>query len=129
MRRCAIPAHAKTALTKPSQPAEASPSGPCLSLFGPILTHPSSTTFPWSPLRHALNNYFGGAPLALDPNKIHSGWCGLSLILTAFRRLEVVDSELETAELLSWLQALKVAAVRRRCVLSCPCFSFGGVGS
>ena len=88
--------------------------GPCLSLFGQILTHPSRVTFPWAPLRHALFTYFNSPPsIPLDPNKIGAGWCGLSLILTAFKRLEVVESESETQEVLDWLQAIKLAAVRR----------------
>lgn len=87
--------------------------GPCLSLFGQILTHPSRVTFPWAPLRHALYTYFGSPPANLDPNKIGAGWCGLSLILTAFKRLEVVESQEETQEVLTWLTALKIAAVRR----------------
>ncbi|ORY86689.1 hypothetical protein BCR35DRAFT_44697 [Leucosporidium creatinivorum] len=87
--------------------------GPCLSLFGQILTHPSRVTFPWAPLRHALYTYFGSPPSNLDPHKIGAGWCGLSLILTAFKRLEVVESQEETQEVLTWLHALKIAAVRR----------------
>lgn len=88
--------------------------GPCLSLFGQLLTHPSRVTFPWHPLRHALYTYFGSAPPHLDAAKIGSGWNGLSLILTAFKRLEVVESEEETAEVVAWLKALKMATVKRR---------------
>ena len=84
--------------------------------FGPLLTHSSHVTFPWQPLRHALHTYFGSGPASLDPvrsfstttrsrapqlthscssmqHKINSGWAGLSLILTGFKRLEVVESE------------------------------------
>lgn len=99
-----------------SLPTAAPLNGPCLSLFGQILTHPSRVTFPWAPLRHALYTYFGSPPTNLDPHKIGAGWCGLSLILTAFKRLEVVESQEETQEVLSWLAALKIAAVRRRYV-------------
>ncbi|SCZ87269.1 BZ3500_MvSof-1268-A1-R1_Chr2-2g04735 [Microbotryum saponariae] len=81
-----------------------------MSLFGQLLTHPSRVTFPWSALRHALNLYFASPPHLLDPAKIGSGWNGLSLILTSFKRLEVVQSTDETEEVLLWLTNLKSAA-------------------
>ncbi|KDE04407.1 hypothetical protein MVLG_05197 [Microbotryum lychnidis-dioicae p1A1 Lamole] len=89
-----------------------------MSLFGQLLTHPSRVTFPWSTLRHALNLYFASPPHLLDPAKIGSGWNGLSLILTSFKRLEVVQSTDETEELLLWLTNLKRAAVKRRRVMA-----------
>ncbi|SCV70167.1 BQ2448_1561 [Microbotryum intermedium] len=89
-----------------------------MSLFGQLLTHPSRVTFPWSALRHALNLYFASPPHLLDPAKIGSGWNGLSLILTSFKRLEVVQSSEETEEVLLWLTNLKSAAVKRRWVMS-----------
>ncbi|KAI5479876.1 forkhead box protein I [Pseudohyphozyma bogoriensis] len=93
---------------------EASAQSDLMSFFGPLLTHPSRVTFPWAPLRNALSAYFASSsPHGLDPQRIFSGWCGLSLILTAFKRLEVVESEADTAECLAWLSAIKVAAVRR----------------
>ncbi|KAI5479879.1 hypothetical protein MNV49_002437 [Pseudohyphozyma bogoriensis] len=85
-----------------------------MSSFGPLLANPSRVTFPWAPLRAALSAYFAStSPLDLDPHRIFSGWCGLSFILTAFKRLEVVESEADTAECLAWLSAIKAAAVRR----------------
>lgn len=114
--------------------ADAPQDGACLALFGPILTHPNKVTFPWPPLRSALEDFFeptspdedelglgpDGAPglgtIELDPAKIGGGWAGLSLVLTAFKRLEVVESEDETREVLAWLAALKLATVRQRFV-------------
>lgn len=89
-------------------------------MFGPMLTHPNRVTFPWPPLRQALFDYFnppqGSTTLDfdLDPSLISGGWAGLQLVLTSFKRLEVVESEDETREVLAWLSALKLATIKRR---------------
>lgn len=90
-------------------------------MFGPMLTHPNRVTFPWPPLRQALVDYFNpkhptasATELDLEPSLISGGWAGLQLVLTSFKRLEVVESEDETREVLAWLSALKLATVKRR---------------
>lgn len=78
----------------------------------PLLTSPHRSTFPWAPLKHALEQYFGSYD-AIDPMRIEAGWAGLNLIIAGFKRLEQVDSEAETAQVMTWLLALKQAAIRR----------------
>ncbi|KAK4055357.1 Fork head domain-containing protein [Microbotryomycetes sp. JL221] len=91
--------------------------GPCLALFGQLMTHPTRVTYPWPPLRTTLSSYFNTVqPLqatGLDPAKIQSGWCGLGLIATSFRRLEVVQSDVDSQQVLDWLHAIKQAAIVR----------------
>ncbi|KAM0752119.1 hypothetical protein T439DRAFT_201263 [Meredithblackwellia eburnea MCA 4105] len=106
---------------------EASPGGPCLTFFGPLLTHSQCVTFPWPPLRNALHQYFASTPPSLDPQKINSGWAGLSLILTSFKRLEVVEDEHENQEVIQWLNAIKVATIRRSLAFEALESSFAGV--
>jgi hypothetical protein len=86
-----------------------------MAFFGPMLTGPK-VTLGWATLRNSLQAYFGSTtPTLLEPHRIAAGWCGLSLILTAFKRLEVIEDEHDTAECLAWLSAIKLATVRRRC--------------
>ena len=89
-----------------------------MALFGQLMTHPTRVTYPWPPLRTTLTSYFNNLSPStmnpLDPSRIQSGWAGLGLIVTSFRRLEVVQSEAEKHEVVQWLQAIKLAAVERR---------------
>ncbi|KAM0790917.1 hypothetical protein ACM66B_004224 [Microbotryomycetes sp. NB124-2] len=89
--------------------------GPCLALFGQLMTHPTRVTYPWSPLRTTLSSYFNtvNPTQGLDPSRVQSGWCGLSLVATSFRRLELVQSEVEKQQVLEWLQAVKQVAIIR----------------
>lgn len=77
----------------------------------PLLVHPVHTTFPWAPLRTALESYFG-TPTTIDPARVQGGWAGLKCYIAAFKRLEAVDSEGETAEVMTWLLSLKDAAIQ-----------------
>ena len=88
----------------------------------PLLTHPSHTTFPWAPLRIALESFFG-TPDAIDPARVQGGWAGLRCYIAAFKRLEAVDSEAETAEVMTWLLALKDAAIQTRSVYCSTSFT------
>lgn len=78
----------------------------------PLLTSPHRSTFPWAPLKHVLESYFGSCD-SIDPMRIEAGWAGLNLIIAGFKRLEQVESEAETGQVMLWLMALKKAAIRR----------------
>lgn len=85
----------------------------------PLLTSPHRSTFPWAPLRLALEAYFGHVE-SIDPMRIESGWAGLNLIIASFKRLEQVESDQETTQVMTWLLALKQASIRRSYDLSRP---------
>jgi hypothetical protein len=78
----------------------------------------------WNPSLHqALQSFFGHRqppPQGLDYHLIGSGWAGLTLIASCFKRLELVDDDREGSELLRWMTAIKLAAVRVRCVFPNP---------
>jgi hypothetical protein len=80
--------------------------------FLSLLTSPYRSTFPWAPLKLALESFFGTYD-GIDPMRIEAGWAGLYLIIAGFKRLEAVDSEDETSQVMTWLLALKEAAIRR----------------
>ncbi|KAK4047325.1 hypothetical protein OIV83_005503 [Microbotryomycetes sp. JL201] len=87
--------------------------GPCLSLFGQLMTHPTRVTYPWPPLRTTLSSFFNtvNPTQGLDLSRIQSGWCGLALVATSFRRLELVQSEADKQQVHEWLEAVKQAAI------------------
>lgn len=79
----------------------------------PLLCNPLSATLNWNSLKLVLELTFGSTD-DIQLTAIQSNYAGIQSWISAFKRLEAVNTEEETSEVMEWLCALKIAVIQAR---------------